>query len=146
MNDSAKNAEKPRSVASERCRLPREKRAARHGGVVGHPDQRQLVDRRQRLQRANRESPDRRLPPQHVPPPQHEEQADADAADDIEQHHADDRTDADGFVRRAHAVVAPRERLGNPDEVRDFRQPIAGDDQAQPVAPLAERRLSSARR
>ena len=37
-------------------------------------------------------------------------------------------------------VVAARERFGDLDEVRDLGQPIAGDDQPQPVASFVQRR------
>ena len=52
----------------------------------------------------------------------------------------DGRSDADRFVRRTHVLVAPAERLRDLDVVADAGQPIAGDDQLQPVAPFLERR------
>ena len=82
----------------ERRHLTGDEGPPRHGRVVGHPHQRPLVEGRQGLQRADDGAPDRGLSPQHVAAAQHEEEADADAADHVEEHHADDRADADGFV------------------------------------------------
>ena len=133
----------PHQRGGERCNLPGDERRARDRRVVGHPHQRPLVEGRQCLQRADDAAPDRRLPPQHVAAAQHEEEADADAADHIEEHHADERADADGFVGRPHAVVAACERLWNLHEVGDFGEPIARDHEPEAIAAVAEDRRRS---
>ena len=118
-------------------RLLRQERRARQRRVVGHPLERQLVDHGQRLHDADGDAPRGGLPPQQPPRPEHEEQPDADAAHDVEQHHADRRAHADGVVGRSHVGVAAGKGLGDAHEVRDFRQPVARHHQAQPVAACA---------
>ena len=83
------------------------------------------------------------MAPQHPAAPQHHEQADADAADAVEEGQRDDRPDADGLVGRAHARVAPAEGFRNLDEGRDLRQPVARHDKAQAIAALVQRRRAT---
>ena len=81
----------------------------------------------------------KRRPPHDPLLTQHEEQADANAAEDIEERHPDDRADTDRLVRRPHALVATTERLRNLQEVGHLGQAIAGHDQPQTIAALIER-------
>ncbi len=132
------NAENPTTVAASVATCPSDEGRARHGRVIRHPHQRPLVEGRECLHRADHQAPDGRLAPQDVAAPEHEEEADADAADDVEQHHADERADADRLVGRSHGVVAAGERFGNLDEVGDFRQPVARDHEPESIPALAE--------
>ena len=83
--------------------LLRDERRPRHRRVVRHPHQRPVVDRRERLEQHDDDAPENRPAPDHPALPQHQEQADADAADHVEQRQSDDRADADRLVGRSHA-------------------------------------------
>ena len=142
--EERREADEPRRHQSSSCCARNVERGSAVSYVIH--SERELVDGCERLQAADGDAPERGLAPQHLAPPHHEEQADADAADDVEERHADDRADADGLVGRAHARVAPGEGLGDLDEVRNFGQPVAGDDEPQPVAALLQASRTCVRR
>ncbi len=117
------------AMRRRRCRGVVAEPAAGHRGQRGAGDEQR-----------DDPGPLRRRRPAHRVPSHQPDQADEASAEAVHEPGDDARGRRDVVVRRAHRLVAPRERLGHVDETLQLHEAVAGDDEAQPQPAVADRR------
>ena len=137
MNESVKIPVNARVRGDEGRRLLQGESGLGDRGVVPHPEQRPLVESGQELRNGHAGAPGERRPPQHPALPQQHEQADADAADAVEEDGQEAAADRDALVGGAHLLEAAVERLRHLEHVCQLGQAVAAHDETEPETPFA---------